>query len=155
GPLPPEDALGLLEQIAAGLAALHGEAIVHGALGPDAVMLVRTPKGSRAVITDWFAGQTSVPDESSEPTLPPERAVPAPEPARRREAGTRAEVLALAPLAQQVVTGAPALEGPNGETPRAWRRTLERATSSSPARRADSALSVVKGLRRGTRREAL
>src|SRR5262249_24708276 len=72
GPLPPEDALGLLEQIAAGLAALHGEAIVHGALGPDAVMLVRTPKGSRAVITDWFAGQTSVPDESSEPTLPPD-----------------------------------------------------------------------------------
>jgi len=53
GRIPPEQALPLVRQIAAGLDALHHEGIVHRDFKTGNVLLVESPSGERAVITDF------------------------------------------------------------------------------------------------------
>jgi serine/threonine protein kinase len=61
GPLSIEEARPLMEQMAAGLAALHDRQIVHRDLKPGNILLERRPNGRlRVVLTDFgIAGTTA------------------------------------------------------------------------------------------------
>lgn len=65
-PLLPERALDLLTQIAEGLAAIHDKGLVHGALTPASVVLMKGARGEQARLSDFGLGWSSEPPIVSE-----------------------------------------------------------------------------------------
>src|SRR6266481_4435167 len=75
GPIPPKQALDLVDQMVAGLAAAHELMVVHRYFKSSNVMLVDSPAGkARAVVTDFglavkvLTGQQTDPKESQQGT---------------------------------------------------------------------------------------
>ena len=121
--LRPADALPLLEQIAAGLGALHEKSIVHRDLKPSNVMLVKQSGGAvRAVIGD-FGLARAVLEESLEDGLSRSGLVMgtpgymAPEQLGGMRVSPATDVYAFGVLAYEMVTGKRAFPARHGTTP--------------------------------------
>jgi serine/threonine-protein kinase len=121
--LRPADALPLLEQIAAGLGALHEKSIVHRDLKPSNVMLVKQSGGAvRAVIGD-FGLARAVLEESLEDGLSRSGLVMgtpgymAPEQLGGLRVSPATDVYAFGVLAYEMVTGKRAFPARHGTTP--------------------------------------
>lgn len=69
GPMRPEQALPLMEQIAAGLDAAHAAEVVHRDFKCGNVMLVDTGSGTKAVITDFGLAQSETPSDPMTDTV--------------------------------------------------------------------------------------
>ena len=155
GPLPTEEALGILRDVAAGLEAIHRSGIVHRDVKPGNVMLVEGGEhGRRAVVTDFgiaLGGRADRLTEAGAVVGTPD--VMAPEQRSGKEVSSRTDVYALALLAREMVLGPGAGAGASGIPPR-WRRPLERSLDPDPARRHGSTTELVAALggRRGDRR---
>ena len=67
GPVEPEEAAGIFQQLAAGLAALHDSRLVHRDLKPANVILSSSAEGLRCVITDFGVAQQPEPEPGEEP----------------------------------------------------------------------------------------
>jgi len=93
GPLPIDLAIDLATQIAEGLAAAHGNGIVHGDLHPGSVVV---DAGCRATIVDFGLSPVAAQDSWA--------AYRAPEQLRGEPADARADVWALGVLLYQMVT---------------------------------------------------
>lgn len=73
GPLPPDDALQVLRQVAAGLGALHGAGIAHRDLKPDNVLITAHAGRLVAKITDFGISRL---DRRSDPADAPAVSLP-------------------------------------------------------------------------------
>ena len=129
--LRPADALPLLEQIAAGLGALHEKNIVHRDLKPSNVMLVKQSSGGvRAVIGD-FGLARAVLEESLEDGLSRSGLVMgtpgymAPEQLGGMRVSPATDVYAFGVLAYEMVTGKRAFPARHGTTPPPAPREVE------------------------------
>ena len=107
GPMTTEEALPLVRQIAEGLAAAHDEGIVHRDLKSANVLLVPSPRGLRAVVTDFGLarlGRGGGTITQSGLTLGTP-AYMAPEQVRGEEITTATDVYALGILMYEMITG--------------------------------------------------
>jgi serine/threonine-protein kinase len=109
--LPVPEALSLLDEVLAALAAAHGAGVVHRDLKPSNIFLVRQPDGSRYVkVLDFgLAKRAQTPTGRSAQTRTdmvvgtPEYM--APEQARGQEVGPMTDLYALGVVTFEVVTG--------------------------------------------------
>ncbi len=109
GPLPPIEALPLLSQIAAGLAAAHDVGVVHRDLKAENVMLVGQPDGNlRAVITDFGLAGSIISDLSAPDVrwFSGTLAYAAPERLAGHRATPASDVYSFGLLAHHMLTGA-------------------------------------------------
>lgn len=107
GPMTTDEALPLVRQIAEGLAAAHDEGIVHRDLKSANVLLVATPRGLRAVVTDFGlarlgSGGGTITKSGLTLGTP---AYMAPEQVKGEEITPAADVYALGILMYEMVTG--------------------------------------------------
>jgi hypothetical protein len=174
GPMTEEQALPLVEQMAAALDAAHALGVVHRDFKSQNVMLVPTRSGVRAVVTDFgLARDLQATDgyRTSHLALG-SPAYMAPEQVAGQQAGPRADVYALGVVLFELVTGrlpfqaeTPMLTAikrlteaaPDPRTLRAqldprWAATLLRCLERDAGRRFGSAGEVLENLgRAGTR----
>jgi serine/threonine-protein kinase len=109
--LPVQEALSLLDEVLAALAAAHGAGVVHRDLKPSNIFLVRQPDGSRYVkVLDFgLAKRSQTPTGRSAQTRTdmvvgtPEYM--APEQARGQEVGPMTDLYALGVVTFEMVTG--------------------------------------------------
>ena len=158
GPLPPREALVLLEQMAEGLAAIHARELVHRDFKPGNVMLVQGRTGLRAVITDFGIarparteidtdwGGTAVGAVVGSPLYM------APEQRAGDTVTARTDIYALGLVAHEMLTGGLPDRGRMGQLPRGWSRPLRRALDPDPARRYGDPLELVPDVLRQNRR---
>ena len=145
GPLRFRDALPLIEEIAAGLQAIHDAGIIHGDLKPGNVMLASRrgetkPEGRpRAVVMDFGMALPVTPGSSPGHSVSrggtPEYF--APEQAQGAPVTTAADVYSLALMIADML-GAPraARLKPDAELmPSRWARALRRCLEGDPSRR--------------------
>jgi serine/threonine protein kinase len=154
GPLDPEEALPLLTQIAAGLAAAHAAGVIHRDLKGENVMLVpRADSPPRAVITDFGLAGSAMPGELSKRSgvgFNGTLAYAAPE----RLAGVRAtaasDVYSFGLLALEVLTGSLGTEpsAANRSPSPAWAHLIDRATRPRPADRLPDGAALLAALGR-------
>ncbi len=114
-PLPVDDALPLLRQIAAAIDALHAAGIVHRDLKPGNVMLVPNGEGAtRVVITDFgLAKPVASNGEMFETRLDAQAGAPyfmAPEQLSNEKPAAAADIYAFGLLADEMVTGSRAFD---------------------------------------------
>jgi tetratricopeptide (TPR) repeat protein len=163
GPLSPDAARAVLQQVAAGLAAAHSAGVVHRDLKSANIMLV--DDGARAVICDfglaWIAGTASAQARAGTPvTMAPE--------AVRGETPTAAsDIYGYGVVAFEVLTGQlPYASMPHTSgsvaanvlgclteagVPRRWRQVIQRCLSPDPEDR-PSAATVLRVLAQRSRR---
>ncbi|HZW91179.1 MAG TPA: protein kinase, partial [Myxococcaceae bacterium] len=140
-PVPPEEALPLLAQMAEGLAAIHAQGLVHRDFKPGNVMLVQDHGTLRAVVTDFgiarsASGSQTGWEATAEGAVIGSPAYMAPEQRRGQETTPRTDVHALALVACEMVTGKlPGQEGGLDGVPSRWRGPLRRALEVEPERR--------------------
>ncbi len=158
GPLPPREALVLLQQMAEGLAAIHARDLVHRDFKPGNVMLVHDRAELRAVITDFgiarparmeidtdWSGTAVGAVVGSPPYMAPEQ--------RGGDTVTpRTDIYALGLVAHEMVTGRLPDRGRMDRLPAGWTRPLRRALDPDPTRRYGDPLELVPHLLRQNRR---
>lgn len=159
GPLSPEEALPILEQIAAALDAAHQAAVVHRDVKPSNVMLSRAEGNLRVLVTDFGLARSAAlldsQDETHTRTAPGRirgtRGYIAPEVLRGAEAGPAADIYAFGVTAYRMLAGAVPASGsasiPGGDP--AWAEAFRRALNSDPSRRFASAGEFVRALSSG------
>jgi eukaryotic-like serine/threonine-protein kinase len=129
-PLPPVQALPLIEQMAMGLAAAHAAGVAHLDLKSGNVLLVPEREGVRAVITDFgLAQRTDLPDSpvaGSARILRGTAAYMAPEQVAGQRVTAAADLYSFAVVVYEMLTGRLPF---HGETPRA---TAERRLTEPP-----------------------
>lgn len=172
GPMVPEEALEIVEQLAAGLTAAHRAGVVHGDLKSANVVLAPSSSGERrprAVITDFglARGRESIgrAGEAGSPAGTP--AYMAPEQVEGKEATRASDLYALGVVLFEMVTGAfpfvgdtaaatarkrleqppPSPRGLARDLPPPWDAAILRCLERDPARRFASASDVVEALR--------
>jgi len=141
-PLPPQDALPLLAQMAEGLAAIHAQGLVHRDFKPGNVMLVPDHGALRAVVTDFGIAHSASGslqtgwEATAEGVVLGSPAYMAPEQRRGQETTPRTDVHALALVACEMVTGSLPGHGDGlGGVPARWRAPLRHALDVEPERR--------------------
>lgn len=140
GPFTFRDALPLIEEIAAGLQAVHDAGIIHGDLKPGNVMLASQagePR-PRAVVMDFGLASSAAQDSPDAALIrgrTPEYS--APEQADGSPLTTATDVYCLALIvADMLGVPRPARLKPDGERmPYRWARLLRRCLDAEPARR--------------------
>lgn len=109
GPLRPEEALPIVRQITAGLAAAHEAGVVHRDLKSSNVFLATFPPGPRAVVTDfglaWSAESEAAAALTATGELIGSPAYMAPEQVRGETASPVTDVYALGVVLFETVTG--------------------------------------------------
>jgi tetratricopeptide (TPR) repeat protein len=136
GRFTPEEALPLVRQMAAGLGAAHQAGVVHGDFKSGNVMLVDSPEGEQAVITDFGLAQEvqDRPDDGltseDRPGIAGTPAYMAPEQVLGQSAGTAADIYALGVVLYEMVTGSLPF---TGSTP--WEAALRRLDEPPPSPR--------------------
>ena len=104
GPMPADEAIPVLEQIATGLRALHNRDLLHRDMKPANVLFRSTPEGERAMVGDLGLGKSL--DAVSRLTLPGGTpAYVAPEQVRGDQLDPRADQYALAAVAYAMLSG--------------------------------------------------
>ncbi len=117
GRLPPDEALRIARQIAAGLAAAHQAGVLHRDFKSSNVMLVRNGN-DRVVVTDFGLAREFTRSGGSDSTVSGAiigtPAYMAPEQVCGAAVGTAADVYALGVVLFEMVTGSLPFEGDNG-----------------------------------------
>jgi predicted ATPase/Tfp pilus assembly protein PilF len=130
GRIPPESALRIAEQMAAGLGAAHQAGVVHRDFKTANVMLVGGDTGEQAVVTDF--GIAQAPEKAPGQKLEPQRfgtpAYMAPEQVQGEQFGPAADIYALGIVLYEMVTGT--LPFTAGSPIEAARRRLEEEAPS-------------------------
>ena len=104
GPMPVDEAIPVLQQIATGLRALHNRDLLHRDIKPANVLFRSTPEGERAMVGDLGLGKSL--DAVSRLTLPGGTpAYVAPEQVRGDQLDPRADQYALAAVAYAMLSG--------------------------------------------------
>jgi Tfp pilus assembly protein PilF/tRNA A-37 threonylcarbamoyl transferase component Bud32/TolB-like protein len=176
GRLTPDEALPLVEQMAAALTAAHEAGIVHRDFKSANVMLEpdeRRPGGVRAVVTDFGLARRDRPGRGSAAPLTETEAVigtpdyMAPEQIEGRAITPATDVYALGVVLYEMVTGEQPFEGDTPlsvalkklkeaapsprklapDLPPVWEKTILRCLERAPADRFASANEVVRVLR--------
>ena len=149
GALPPEEALDLCLQAAAGLQAAHNVGWVHGSLSPDTILLTQTAGGRPLVKLIRFTQECLLRQTGAKPPI--ERGVSPEYASPERIAGypldERSDVYSLGALLRHLLTGVPptlALEG--RRVPEGMRAVLGRALAPSPSRRFQTVAEFVAAL---------
>jgi Tol biopolymer transport system component/tRNA A-37 threonylcarbamoyl transferase component Bud32 len=139
GPLPFEQALPIIRDMAAGLAAAHDLGIVHRDFKPGNVMLVNPGlRRPRAVVTDFGLALSISPDEAASAAAQKEGtpAYMAPEQAARTGVSVATDQFALGLVMCDLLTGSkPTL---NRADPAEWRDEVRRWLRSQPKERLNS-----------------
>ncbi|HEY3585705.1 MAG TPA: serine/threonine-protein kinase, partial [Myxococcaceae bacterium] len=150
GALRPGEALSILQDVAAGLEAIHASGIVHRDVKPGNVLLVDHGEGPRrAVVTDFgiaLGGPADRLTEAGGVVGTPDAM--APEQRSGKEVSTRTDVYALALLARAMVVGHGEGTSLEGVPPR-WRGPLARSLDADPGRRHSAPMDLISAL--GTR----
>ncbi len=176
GRMTPEEALPVVEQMAAALAAAHEAGVVHRDFKSANVMLEpdeRRPGGMRVVVTDFGLARRDRPGRGSAAPLTETEAVlgtpdyMAPEQIEGRAITPATDVYALGVVIYEMVTGEQPFEGDTPlsvalkklkeaapsprrlapDLPPVWEKTILRCLERSPADRFASAGEVVRALR--------
>jgi serine/threonine-protein kinase len=120
GRLGLEQVVGIVSQIAAGLAAAHAHGVVHRDLKPDNVLLVPVEgrDGELAKVLDFGISKvdgTSISLQGKEGTLfgTPQYMAPEQCEGRVKDVGPAADQFALAAISYELLTGRPAFSGDN------------------------------------------
>ena len=140
GPLPLDEALPILRQVAAGLDAAHDAGVTHRDFKSGNVMLVAGDNGPRAVVTDFgLAGAEGVAGSRS-PVFgtAPYRA---PEQERGAAVGPAADLYAFGRVMREVLTGAAV--GVERELPAAATQAVDQCLAERPEARPSRATSAV------------
>jgi len=116
GVMDPTEAFGVVEQLAAGLAAAHRKGIVHRDLKPSNIFLVPEGDGVRAVIADFGLARLQVKDESQLTVTATGEilgtpAYMSPEQIEGKSATTASDIYSLGLVMYEMLTGAQAFEG--------------------------------------------
>ncbi len=129
GALPPPAALRVARYVAAGLAALHGAGLAHGALRPAAVVL--DPRGHARLTGLGIAALLPPPgtDREADRLLGPPRYL-APERLAGGEPSAAADVYAAGALLVEVFTGQPIYDA--GTSEESWEALRERIAAGPP-----------------------
>ncbi|MCO5165046.1 MAG: protein kinase [Planctomycetes bacterium] len=106
-PLPPDAALAIVRQVAAGLAEAHRRGVVHLGLTPEAVVMA---PGPRLAVTGFGVARPPSPLAARDPDLAAAR-YQAPEQVDGAAVDARADVHALGAVAYELLTGAPPFAG--------------------------------------------
>jgi eukaryotic-like serine/threonine-protein kinase len=175
GRMRPDEALPLVEQMAAALAAAHEVGVVHRDFKSANVMLSpdeRRPGGARVVVTDFGLARRNRPGADRQTSLTETQAVMgtpdymAPEQIEGRDVSPATDVYALGIVMYEMVTGEPPFQGdtplsvalkklheappsPKGhvpELPPIWEKTILRCLERAAADRYASAPEVVRAL---------
>jgi tetratricopeptide (TPR) repeat protein/tRNA A-37 threonylcarbamoyl transferase component Bud32/TolB-like protein len=181
GRMGPADALPLVEQMAAALAAAHDAGVIHRDFKSGNVMLVpdeRRPGGSRVVVTDFgLARRTKAPRGTSLTETETVLGTPdymAPEQIEGRPLTPAADVYALGIVMYEMVTGGPPFQGDTPlsvalkklreappsprdsapDLPTPWERAILRCLERDPADRYPTALDVPRAIRGETTEES-
>jgi len=149
GPLSVSEARPLVEQMAAGLAAIHAAGIVHGDLKPSNVFLARDGAGPpRVVVMDFGLARSAAPAGLSAPVTAGTAGYMAPEQIEGRPLAATADIYALGVILFQMLTGRrPAgdeLAEASIEPP--WDGVIARALAHSPDQRYPSVEAFVAAL---------
>jgi len=164
GPLPPKQAIPLLEQMAEGLAAIHAKGLVHRDFKPGNVMLVSDEGKLRAVVTDFGIARAARDSGAhgtawigtEEGAVIGSPAYMSPEQRQGSEVTARSDIHALALVACEVVSGKlPSESGTLAGVPRSWTSVLRRALDGDPERRPADPRELVATLEGGRRRRRL
>jgi serine/threonine-protein kinase len=170
GPYPPEAALSLLEQMAAGLETAHEAGVIHADLKSENVMLVADRHAACAVITDFGLAEDhdglATRMRGSRPFLAGTIGYMAPERLSGGPATRASDIYALGVVLFEMLTGhlpfdpsslRAALDGdgrslqPKPELllrlPLGWRPAIERCIHPCPTARFDRAPAVVEAIR--------
>jgi serine/threonine protein kinase/lipoprotein NlpI len=152
GKVDPEMCLQLVRQMAAGLAALHEQGILHRDLKPCNVMIVPTPTGSeRAVICD-FGLARSLETGEAEPAITRVDAVVgtprymSPEQRAGRALTPASDIFALGVVVCQMLAGNDDPPRLSPEVPSPWNEVIGRCLAPDPADRPQTAADVVSAL---------
>jgi serine/threonine protein kinase len=108
GPIPSEEATGLVKQLINGLAAAHEKAIIHRDLKPGNIMLVPQNDSVRLVITDFGLAREARPAGETMETISAFAGTPsymAPEQLRGQRATVQSDIHALGVVMFEIVTG--------------------------------------------------
>jgi serine/threonine-protein kinase len=148
GPLPPEEAVELLGQVADALDAAHGAGIVHRDVKPQNILL----EGERAYLTDFglakALGDSGVLSGAS---IAGTAEYMSPEQWRGRDVGPAADVYSLGCVLYEAITGIVPFARRDGEAeprmPRGLDRVIERAVAKDPAERYPSAGELIEAAR--------
>jgi eukaryotic-like serine/threonine-protein kinase len=109
GPLAADEALPLVEQMAAGLKAAHQAGIVHRDLKPGNVILVANGTGTRAVLTDFGLARSAEEPQASSSTgslgMVGTSAYMSPEQVEGREVTAVSDIYSLGVVIYEMVTG--------------------------------------------------
>jgi eukaryotic-like serine/threonine-protein kinase len=164
GPLPPDDALPMVEEIADAVAHAHGQGILHRDLKPQNVFLC---EDHRVCLLDFglaalrLAGQGTTHSRSGTPSSM------APEQWRGEDQDERTDVWAMGLLLYRAVTAAPPPAVASDEDLKAWlaeipldgvpapiARVIRTATAYAPADRFPSARAFLAAVRKARARRA-
>jgi DNA-binding beta-propeller fold protein YncE len=148
GPLPPQEAIELLGQVAAALDAAHAAGIVHRDVKPHNILL----EGDRAYLTDFglakALGDSGVLSGAS---VVGTVEYMSPEQWRGEQVGPGADVYSLGCVLYEAVTGVVPYARREGEAepwmPRGLDRVIERAVARDPAERYATAVELIEAAR--------
>ncbi|MBW2731473.1 MAG: serine/threonine protein kinase [Deltaproteobacteria bacterium] len=115
GKLPFDEAVLLIDQVLAGLAAVHARGIVHRDLKPDNVMVEEGPDGPRAKILDFGIAKPLQDEDllslTGKGQIIGTPRYMAPEQALGREVDARSDIFTAGALLYVLLTGQPAIAG--------------------------------------------
>ncbi len=148
GPLPPQEAIDLLAQVADALDAAHAVGIVHRDVKPHNILL----EGDRAYLTDFgLAVALGESGAASGASVVGTVEYMSPEQWRGQKVGPAADVYSLGCVLYEAVTGIPPFARQAGdsepEMPKGLDAVIERAVAKDPAERYPSAGALVEAAR--------
>lgn len=157
GPFSRNEAMPLIQQLAAGLQAGHDAGVIHCDFKPANVILSRGPNGLRPVITDfglaWAAGPGPKPDDARGGTP----GYMAPEQIEGGPATPATDVYALGVVIRRMIGGALIAGSPRSSAdagPGPWRHVIDRCLEKDPALRYQRPAMVAAALRRSPMRSS-
>ena len=152
GTLDPGACLKIVRQMAAGLAALHEQGILHRDFKPGNVMIVPAGPGSeRTVICDFGLARSLAADDPQTTVTGADRAVGtptymSPEQLAGRALTPASDIYALGVVMCQMLTGDRGLPSAPAPLPSPWKEVVGHCLANDPSDRPQSAAAVVSAL---------